>query len=128
MPILTGPVTKHSLNGIGDASAAMALAAFAANPSTAFLTVGTSGKIFFFILSKLFAGMASSGLVVLNVGASNLKAYIEKNEFDGSWESAEKMIEAIRSSGKELTPEQIRAIDTEVINKFRKFARIGKRK
>lgn len=104
------------------------MAVLAANPSTAFLTVGVSGKIIFWILEKIFTRLASSGLVILNVGAEKFSVAIDRVNFDGSLESAEKLIAEIRKTGKELTPEETKAIDDEVIVAFRKFAKIGRKK
>lgn len=119
---------KHDLGGIGDASAALVMAALAANPGTLFLTTGIQGKILFWLLSKAFTKMASVGLVILNVGAENLATAIERSKFDGSFESAERLIEEIRSTGRDMTPEEMSAIDGKVIDQFRKFAKMARKK
>lgn len=128
MSIVPPSAEKHDLDGIGDASASAAIAALAANPSTSFLTAGLSGKILFWILSKFFSALASMGLVVLNVGAEKLSTAISKAGYDGSFESAEKLIEEIRNTGRDLTPEEAKAIDDKVIEAFRKFAVIARKK
>lgn len=64
----------------------------------------------------------------MNVGAEKFSAVIDRINFDGSLESAEKLIEEIRRTGKDLTPEEAKAIDDGVIIAFRKFAKIGRRK
>lgn len=119
---------KHKLDGIGEASAAMVFASFAANPSTIFLTQGLPGKVIFWALTKLFSKMASFGLVTLNVGAEKLATAVTKINFDGSWDSAQELIESIRNSGRELSEEEIRTIDLEVINSFRKFGKLARKK
>lgn len=128
MPVIPPSAVKHGLSGIGEASASAAIAALSANPSTAFLTAGLSGKILFWILTKVFSGFASMGLVILNVGAEKLAVAADKVEFDGSMESAEKFIEEIRKTGRELTPEEVKKIDDEVIAAFRKFATLARKK
>lgn len=120
--------TKHKLEGIGEASASAIIAAWAANPSTAWLASGIAAKLSFFFLSHIFSGLASIGLVVLNVGAENLATALAKANYDGSWESAEAMIKAIRDSGNELTEADIRRIDATVIVAFRRFGKIGRKK
>jgi len=125
---MSGPTSKHKLDGLGEASAAMVLASLAANPPTSFLAVGISGKIVFFILTRIFSGLASLGLVMLNVGAEKLSTIIDKHNFDGSWESAENIINEIRNSGRDMTPEETKKIDDEVIKSFRKFAKLARKK
>lgn len=122
------PFTKRKLNGIGDASATLVLAALAASASTVFLTSGLTGKISFWLLSKLFSTLASLGLVILNVGAEKLLTAVDKAKYDGSWETAEKMMQEIQRTGRDLSPEEIQKIDEGVINAFRKFAKIGRKK
>lgn len=128
MAVIPPSATKHKLDGIGEASAAAALAALAANPSTSFLASGMSAKIIFWIFTKFFSGLASMGLVLLNVGADKLLTVYDKVNFDGSFESAEQFIEEIKKTGRELTDEEIKKIDGGVIATFRKFAKIGRRK
>lgn len=128
MSIIPPSATKHKLEGIGSASAAAVIAALASNPSTAFLAAGISAKILFFILTKVFSGLASMGLVLLNVGAEKLIVTVEKIDFDGSYKSAEQFIDEIRKTGRELTPEEIKKIDDGVIVTFRKFAKIARKK
>lgn len=128
MPIIPPSGQKHDLSGIGGASAAAIMALLAANPSTTALTVGLGGKIVFWILSKFFSVLSSMGLVLLNVGAERLQVALDKAGFDGSFDDAEKIMEAIRNTGRDLTPEEIKSIDDKVIVQFRKFGRIGRRK
>ena len=110
---------KHRLEGIGEASAAVVLAALKANPNTSFLSGGIAGKIAFFFLKLLFMFLADLGLIVLNVGAEKLKTIIDQNDFDESFDDAEKLIEKIRSTGRELTEDEIKSIDGPVIDAFR---------
>lgn len=123
-----GPLQKYDFSGIGSASAVMVLTALAANPGTAFLTTGLSGKIVAWILTKFFSSLASMGLVVLNIGASRVETLVDGKRFDGSWDTAEELIAAIRSSGREMTPEEVKAIDDPVIAAFRKWASFARKK
>lgn len=126
--MISGPAGKHKLIGIGGASAKLVLAAFAGNPSLAFLTVGLPGKFVAWILTQFFSALASVGLVILNVGAARIETYFDGNSFDGSLDSAEKMIADIRRQGRELTPEEIKKIDDPVIAAFRRWASFARRK
>lgn len=128
MGIVGGPAGKHKLEGIGAASAAMVMAAIAANPATAWFVKGIPGKIIYWILTKMFSGFASLGLVVMNVGASRIQTIVDGKNFDGAWDSAEEFIAAIRASGRELTPEEVKKIDEPVIKAFRKWASFARRK
>lgn len=128
MSILPPSATKHDLNGIGSASAAGVVAALATNPSTSFLTAGFIGKIVFYLLKTFFTSLASMGLVLLNVGAEKLLAAIDRSNFDGSLDTAEKLIQEIRNTGRELTPEETKQIDDKVIEQFRKFAKMTRKK
>lgn len=128
MSIIPPSASKHKLEGIGEASAAAVIAALAANPSTAFLAAGISARILFYILTKVFSGFASMGLVLLNVGADKLIVAVEKIDFDGSFESAEQFIDEIRKTGRDITPEETKKIDDGVIETFRKLAKIARKK
>lgn len=128
MAILPPSAEKHDLSGIGGASAATVLAALAAYPPTAALAQGVQGKIIYWALQNIFTWFASIGLVLLNVGAEKLLIAIEKSQFDGSMEAGYKLIEEIRSSGRDLTPEEIKKIDDEVIEQFRKFAKMTRKR
>lgn len=128
MGILPPSAEKHDLGGIGGASAATVFAVLAANPATAFLTAGLLGKLVFPFLSKVFSALASSGLVLLNLGAERVAGAIEKSGYDGSMESAERLIEAIHASGRELSPDEIKAIDDKVIDAFRKFGKMTRKR
>lgn len=128
MGIVGGPAGKHKLEGIGAASAAMVTSAIALNPSTSWMVSGIPGKVISWILTKLFSMMASLGLVVLNVGASRIETLVDGKNFDGAWDSAEEFIAAIRNTGREMTPEEIKKIDEPVIKAFRKWAKFGSTK
>lgn len=128
MSLLSGPIKKHKLEGIGAASASTAIAALSAHPGAKFLTVGVAGQILFFFLKLLFSSFASVGLVLTNVGAAKLAVILEKNEYTGSWDDAEKLISEIRKTGRDLTPEEIKSIDAPVIAAFQKFGKLGNRK
>lgn len=114
--------------GIGEAGAAMAMAALAANPATIGLTTGFTGKVIFFIWKLIFMALASIGLVVLNVGVAKIETIVDEKNMDDSWDDADKVIAAIRATGRELTPEEELAIDTPVIDAFRKWASFARTK
>lgn len=117
---------RYKFEGIGEASAAIILAGLAANPGTAFLTKSILGKIIFFIAKLLCMYLASLGLIIMNVGAAKLETIIRENKFDDVWNDSEKLIELIRSTGRELTEDEIKQIDGPVIDVFRKFASFGR--
>ena len=75
-----------------------------------------------FLLTGIFSALASVGLVILNVGAAAVENLIDQHNFDGSFDTAEKLVDSIRQTGKAITPEQAKAIDDPVIAAFRKFA------
>lgn len=128
MSLLPPSAEKHKLDGIGGASAAAVFAALSSSPYTAWMTAGIQGKLFFWFFENVFAWMASVGLVMLNVGAENLLAVIDKANFDNSLEAADRLIAEIRKTGRDLTPQEIKEIDDKVIVQFRKFAKIARRK
>lgn len=125
---MDGPAGKHKLIGIGGASAKLIMAAFAGNPSLAFLSVGLLGKFVSWILTQFFSALASVGLVLLNVGAERIETYLDGKSFDGSLDSAEKMIADIRRQGRELTSAEIKKIDDPVIAAFRRWASFARKK
>lgn len=125
---MAGPATKYSFDGIGGASASLVLGALAANPSTLWLTTGFIGSVVRWCLTRLFSMLASTGLVILNVGAERIQGLIEQHDFDNSFDSAEKLLAAARDAHQTLSPEQIKAIDDPVIRSFRKFASFARQK
>lgn len=62
--------------------------------------------------------LANNGLIVMNIGAIYIEGEIDQKNFDQAIDDAFKKIE--NQNGK-LTPEQIKAIDDEVIKAARKF-------
>ena len=131
MDILSPSANKYDFDGIGAASASVVFALMAANPATAWLTVGLiPGKIVYYLLSRVFGKFASQGVVILNVGAEKVLVASEKSQFDGTMESSYRLIAEIQATGRDLTDEEMKAIDGPVIEVFRKFARLtrGKKK
>lgn len=126
MSLINQPVTKHKFEGIGEAGAAMIMGAIAANPNLIWLTVGFIGKAVWFSAKLIVMGAASLGLVVLNVGAEKIETIQAEAGFDGSWESAQKLIAAVKQTGRELTDEEKANIDAPVKDAFRRFARFGR--
>lgn len=116
-----------SFSHIGDLFSAIILAALQATPF-AFLTYGPQKKIVSFLLSKAISWLASRGVILLNIGAENVQIAVARSNFDGTMESAIRLVEEIRRRGETMAPEQIEAIDKEVIEAFRKFARMTRKK
>ncbi len=113
-------VTKYQFKNIGKASAVATFAALAVSypPFLAFSqTFG--GKCVFTVLCWLYTGLASIGVIVLNVGVDYIKTVAEKNQFDGTMESAIKSVEQGN-----LTPQQGAAIDDSVIQAHNNFGGI----
>jgi len=118
----------YRFTGIGEASAAMVMASLLSNPATAAFATGIQGKVIFFILKIIFMLLASLGLIVLNVTAAKLETIITADKFDGSFDSAERIIKSIRDTGREMTEKEVKDIDQPVIDAFRKFASFGRKK
>ncbi len=112
------PVLKYKFDGIGKAGALATFAALAANPNTIAFTQGILGKIIFWFLTKLYSGLASLGLVVLNLGVAKVELLIDQKEFDGSFDDAFRII---NEKGGKLTDKEKAQIDAKVIAAFRKF-------
>lgn len=116
------PARKYKFEGIGKASATATFVALASTP-LAKLTQGFVGKILYALLTLFFSGLASVGLVVLNIGIAKVETLLEQKDFDGSFDEAFKIINA---KGGKLTQQEIAEIDSKVIDAFRKFAVFGK--
>lgn len=119
---------RHKFEGIGEAGAAMVLAGLKANPSTTGLANGFVGKAIFFIVKVILMYFASLGLIVLNVGAAKLEAVVDKNDFNGAWDDADKIIAKFRETGRTMTEAEALAIDIPVIVAFRKFGSFARGK
>lgn len=128
MSLLPAPADKYDFTGIGNASALALMAILAANPATVWLTTGVSGTIFKLVSSKIFSGLASVGVVFLNIGAELVATVVDKAGFDGSMTSSLALVDKIQAAGQTLTPEQISAIDDPVIAQFEKFAKLTRTK
>jgi len=126
MSIINQPITKYKYEGIGETGAAMIVAALASNPSTAFLVAGFWGKAVWFMAKLLVMGLSSIGVVTLNVGVAKIQTILDEGNFDGTWESAQKIIADIHKQGRELTREEAEAIDAPIRDAFRKFGRFGR--
>lgn len=73
------------------------------------------------VLEALANWLANKGLIILNVGAISVSGEWDQKAFDASIEEA---LSKIQSLDGKLTPEQIKAIDDEVIRTARKFLSI----
>lgn len=112
---------KYKFEGIGTLGATLMSGALAASPF-AFLTTGIWGKITFWVLQKASAYFANKGLIFLNVGVEAVSAYSDRKDFDGSFESA---IRIVNEHGDNLTDAEKKAIDDSVIAAFDKFSNFG---
>lgn len=128
MSLLPPPANKYDFTGIGNASALALMAVLAANPETLWLTTGVTGTIFKLVSSKIFSGLASVGVVFLNIGAELITTVVDKSGFDGSFTSSLKLVDAIQAAGQTMTADQIQAIDGPVIAQFEKFAKLTRSK
>ncbi len=115
---------KHRFEGIGRASALLIFTKLAASPAVA-VTQGLLGKVIFFLFTHLFSGLASCGLVLLNLGVANIEILSEKKNFDGSFDEAFKFI---NERGGRLTREEAKQVDDGVIDAFRRFIDFGVRR
>lgn len=113
---------KYKFEGIGKASATATFLAMSLDPRFASLTQGFTGKVIFSLLTYFYSGLASIGLVVLNIGISRIQVISERKEFDGSFDDAFKII---NEKGSRLTKEERDAIDMRVINAHNHFGSFG---
>lgn len=121
---MAGPANKYKFSGIGNASAKLVMA-FLVSQGQVWAAGGIWANIVSWFLAQAFSMGASMGLVLVNVGADAVEELIDKNGFDGSFDSAEKLLDSAHQAHQELTPEQIAAIDAPVKNAFRKFGQIA---
>lgn len=114
---------KYDFPGIEKLGAAGLRGALLATPALAFLAKG--GIVSDFLLKLFVNWCANNGLVLLNIGAIIVEGEWDQDGFDNAMDQA---VEKITQGGgvKKLTPEQIKAIDDEVIKAARKFIVIGK--
>ncbi len=126
MSLINQPAFKYKFEGIGEIGAATLMAALALNPQTSWMTAGFVGRISWFIGKLIAMGGASLGLVFVNVGTEKISVILDQGGFDGSWESAQRLLAAARDAGKELTDAEKQAIDDPVRAAFRKFGRFGR--
>jgi len=77
-----------------------------------------SYTILSFFVEKYVNSLANNGLIMLNVGAINLKAPKNQKAFDEAMFEALKIVE----EKSKLTPEEVKEIDDKVIRTFRKHA------
>lgn len=126
MGLINQPAVKYKFSGIGETGAAMVIAGLSSNPAFAFLATGFTGRVVWFLAKLVCMGMASLGLVVLNVGAEKLSVLVDQTNFDGSWDRAQALIAAIHKEGRELTDAEKKRIDDPVKDAFRKFGHFGR--
>ena len=118
---MAGPANKYNFSGIGAASAKLVMAALVAN-GQAWAAGGFLASVVSWFLTQAFSMAASVGLVLLNLGAERIEGILDAHAYDGTWDSAEKLVDAARAAHQALTPQQIKSIDDPVIAALRRFA------
>ena len=113
---------KYKFDGIGRAAATWQFALLATTP-LAPLTNGFFGKVVFYFLVRLNMALASYGLIMLNVGISNLQIDAQEKEYSKVIDNA---LEKVRNKNGKLTKEEADEIDAQVIAAFERFAVFGK--
>lgn len=66
--------------------------------------------------------IANQGLIIINLGAIFIEGEVDQKAFDTAMDKA-----LIRARLNKLTPEEIKALDDEVIKAFRNFARVTRK-
>lgn len=113
---------KYDFPGIKKAGAAAIAAVLSSTGWGSSLLAGPFKKVTIKLIEVLVGYLASKGLLIINLGAIYVEGEIDQSRFDKAMDSA---LEAIRL--KNLTPEQIKALDDEVIKAFRNFARVTRK-
>jgi len=108
-------IKKFGLRGINLALATTSWGAWAVKSAFA--------PLLNFLIKELINWLANRGLVILNIGAIYVKGQFDQAAFDKAIDAA---IKAVESSKGKLTPEQIKAIDDEVIKAADRFLPYGK--
>lgn len=117
MDILPGTIAnKYKFEGIGKLNATVVFMWLAQN--VPFLTVGIAGKIVWYLLVQVGSGLASTGVVLMNVGVAKLEVIAERDDFKGT---IEEMIGLVDQIGPDMTKEKADEIDNHVIDVVRKF-------
>ncbi len=112
---------KYNFNGIKKLNAVGLKAILASTPYFAWILKG--GALTDAILEFIGNYIANYGLVLLNTGAIFVEGEFDQKSFDAHLDDAIKKVEL---SGGKLTPEQIKAIDDQVILAARRFIVITK--
>ncbi len=110
---------KYTFEGIGDKSATAVMLLMSATGYGHWFTIGLQGSIIHFVLKLFFMWIASNGLVILNIGISNIQIWAEKGTYDGTMDGAIKLVESKKGG---LTDDEKKKIDDRVIAAFNKFA------
>lgn len=108
---------KHQLDGIGGAAATGTMMLLATTP-LAWLGVGAWGTATHFILTKFYTWLAGNGLILANVGISNVQIAMEKNEWERVIAEAWEIVD---DKTKELSDAEKKRIDDRVRAAHRKF-------
>lgn len=116
---------KYNFRGIKRLGATGLKLAIASNTSTAWML--KLGSLLDLVLELIANFLANKGLIILNLGAINLDTHFDQKQFDAAIDTA---IDEIKNKGglSKLTPEQIKAIDDDVIKAARKFVVIARPK
>ena len=110
---------KYDFKGIKKYGAKGLFLALSSTSFGGFLAKWGLGGALEIALEWLANWLANKGLLVLNIGAIVVEGEFDQKAFDREMDEALKKVEM---AGGKLTPEQMRAIDNEVIEAFRKFA------
>jgi len=114
---------KHKLDGIGSKAATATMMLLASTPM-AWLAVGAWGTATHYLLTKLFSWLAGNGLILANVGISNIEIALQKNEWEKIINEAWTIVD---NKTKELSDDEKKRIDDRVRDAHRKFASFGVR-
>lgn len=118
---MAGPANKYVFNGIGSASAKIVMALLVADGQL-WAAGGFWASIINWILTFAFSMGASLGLVILNLGAERVEEIVDENNYEGTWDSAERLVDAARNAHQDLTPAQVKSIDDSVKAALRRAA------
>lgn len=117
-----GVTGKYDFKGIKKLGAAGLRSAIFKTPWLAWTL--KFGSLLDLALELLSNWLANKGLVLLNVGAIVVKGEWDQKTFDKALDKAFSEIE-LKGGRDKLTPEEIKAIDDDVIRKARPFIVIG---
>lgn len=114
---------KYNFSGIKEMGASGLRGAALSSPYTAWINkFGSLSTLFYEFLANW---LANKGLIILNLGAIAIDGHFDQKAFDKALDKAYADIENAGGVSK-LTPEEIKAIDNEVIKAARRFILLTK--